>query len=267
MTGLRIDLSLGNGHPPVALPAHVRPAIIRKGAMPKLPQPHAAVAEALATPTGSAPLATLARGKSSACILICGITRPVPNRLFLRPTIEIMVAEGIPLEAITVLVATDLHRPNEGEELARLVGDPWVMATVRVENHFVRDEAMHIDLGRKVIAPCIAGHETIRTFRSARCAAGVMAVNVDNASVPPRLQSKSRRPHAGRKASDRKYAGSTVIARSRCNARAGAATPGSPLAREDGRYDRMNHKRWKLQVRTTLSRDRYGDSPSTSRRR
>ena len=61
--------------------------------------------------------------------------------------IETMVEEGIPLDAITVLVATGLHRPNEGEELAELVGDPWVMAEVRVENHFARDEGAHVDLG------------------------------------------------------------------------------------------------------------------------
>ena len=35
---------------------------------------------------------------------------------------------GIPRDAITVLVATGLHRPNEGAELAELVGDPWVLA-------------------------------------------------------------------------------------------------------------------------------------------
>ncbi len=62
----------------------------------------------------SRPLRDLARGRRSACILICDITRPVPNRLFLRPMIETMVERGIPLEQITVLVATGLHRPNEG---------------------------------------------------------------------------------------------------------------------------------------------------------
>ena len=44
-----------------------------------------------------------------------------------------------PRERITVLVATGLHRPNEGAELAEVVGDPWVCETVRVENHFARD--------------------------------------------------------------------------------------------------------------------------------
>jgi nickel-dependent lactate racemase len=214
VTGSRIDLLYGKGHLPVSLPAHVRPTVIRKGAMLKLPDPHAAVAAALAQPIGCAPLGELARGKRSACILICDITRPVPNHLFLRPMIETMVRAGIPLDAITVLVATGLHRPNEGEELAEVVGDRWVLAEVRVENHFARDEAMHLDLGRtatrgtpirldrrfveadlriatglvephfmagwsggrKVIAPGVAHHETIRTFHSARFMGDPLAV-------------------------------------------------------------------------------------------
>lgn len=222
MTESRIDLLFGQGHLQVTLPAGVRPTVIRKRAMAKLADPHAAVAEALAHPIGAPPLAALARGKRSACILICDITRPVPNRLFLRPMIETMTAAGIPPGAITVLVATGLHRPNEGAELAELVGDPWVLERVRVENHFARDEAMHADLGRtatrgtpiridrrfveaelriatglvephfmagwsggrKVIAPGVAHHETIRTFHSARFMADPLAVQCNLAGNP-----------------------------------------------------------------------------------
>jgi lactate racemase len=218
----RIDLLFGKGHLPVALPAGVRPTIIRKDAMPKLPDPRAAIATAFGHPVGSAPLAQLARGKNSACILICDITRPVPNRLFLGPMIETMVGAGIALDAITILVATGLHRPNEGEELAEVVGDPWVMANVRIENHFARDEAMHVDLGRtatrgtpvgidrrfveaelriatglvephfmagwsggrKVIAPGVAHHETIRTFHSARFMEDPLAVQCNLVGNP-----------------------------------------------------------------------------------
>ena len=70
------------------LPAGAQPTLIRKRPMPKLPDPHAAIRAALAQPIGAPPLAELARGRRSACILICDITRPVPNRLFLRPMIE-----------------------------------------------------------------------------------------------------------------------------------------------------------------------------------
>src|SRR2546430_2037907 len=48
---------------------------------PPPPPPAAAVADALARPTGSRPLAEVARGRKDACVLICDITRPVPNRL------------------------------------------------------------------------------------------------------------------------------------------------------------------------------------------
>ena len=201
-----IALAFGRGHLPVRLPEGAVPTLVRKRPLPKLADQHAAIADALANPIGSPPLTELARGRHSACILICDITRPVPNRLFLRPMIETMLASGIPRAGISVLVATGLHRPNLGNELGELVGDPWVLENVRVENHYARDEARHVDLGftrtrdtpvkldrlfveadlriatglvephfmagwsggRKVIAPGVAHHETIRTFHSAR---------------------------------------------------------------------------------------------------
>ncbi len=218
----KVDLLFGRGHLPVALPAGARATIIRKRTLAKLPDAPAAIAQAFAAPVASAPLAALARGKRSACILICDITRPVPNRLFLRPMIETMVAQGIPLDAITVLVATGLHRPNLGEELAELVGDPWVLAEVRVENHDARNTAAHVDLGvtatrgtpirinrrfaeaelriatglvephfmagwsggRKVVAPGVAHHETIRTFHSARFMEDPLAVQCNLVGNP-----------------------------------------------------------------------------------
>src|SRR5947209_3999876 len=111
----------------------------------------------------------------------------------------------MPASGITVLVATALHRPNLGTELEELVGDPWVLRTVRVENHYARRDEEHVDLGytakgtpvkldrrfvqaevkivtglvephfmagysggRKVIAPGVAHRDTITTFHSER---------------------------------------------------------------------------------------------------
>ncbi len=190
----------------VQLPPEARPTVIGKPPMAKLADPRAAVREALAQPVGAPAYRTLVQGRTSACILICDITRPVPNHLFLRPLIEAMLVAGMARERITVLVATGLHRPNVGAELAEVVGDPWVLANVRVENHFARDDEAHVDLGvtpvrhtpvkldrcfveadlriatglvephfmagysggRKVIAPGVAHADTIRTFHSAR---------------------------------------------------------------------------------------------------
>ena len=142
-----VDILYGRQGLSVPLPAAARPTVIGKRPLAVLADPHAAVREALAHPVDAPPYAELVRGRTSACILICDITRPVPNHLFLRPLIEGLRAAGMPRERITVLVATGLHRPNEGEELAEVVGDPWVFANVRVENHFARDDAAHVDLG------------------------------------------------------------------------------------------------------------------------
>jgi len=199
-------LSYGKGHLPVRLPAEARAEVIRKQALPLVADPAAAVRQTLAQPIGARTFRELARGRRSACILICDKTRPVPNHLFLWPMIEELLAAGVPAARIGVLVATGLHRPNTGAELAEIVGDPRVLATVRVENHFANDAAAHVDLGptptrgvpvkidrrfveadlriatglvephfmagysggRKVVAPGIAHADTIRTFHSAR---------------------------------------------------------------------------------------------------
>ncbi|MFY0613660.1 MAG: nickel-dependent lactate racemase [Hyphomicrobiaceae bacterium] len=203
---MKVELLYGRSGMTCNVPDNARVHLIEKPAFPVAEPPDQQIASALDKPIGSAPLRELAQGRSSACILICDITRPVPNGLFLRPMIEQMVSAGIAKERISVLVATGLHRPNEGDELAELVGDPWVLENVRVENHFAMNDDDHVDLGvtqgrgvpvkldkrfvdadlriatglvephfmagysggRKVVAPGVAHHETIRTFHSAR---------------------------------------------------------------------------------------------------
>src|SRR5437588_772659 len=100
-----------------------------------------AIAQALAKPIGSPPLAAVARGRRNACILVCDITRPVPNRLILPPLLRTLEEQGIARDDILILVATGLHRPNEGAELDELVGAE-VAYHYRVENHHgkARDE-------------------------------------------------------------------------------------------------------------------------------
>jgi nickel-dependent lactate racemase len=202
---MAIELLYGRGTLPVVPPAGCMSTVIEKRAMPVLSDPATAIERALAEPIGAPALRDLARGRRSACILVCDITRPVPNRLFLRPLIRVLVDAGIPPAGITVLVATGLHRPNEGAELAELVGDPWVLDTVHVVNHDATVDRDHTLLGRtprrstvvrldrrlveadlkiatglvephfmagwsggpKVIAPGVAHAETITTFHNA----------------------------------------------------------------------------------------------------
>ncbi|MDR0283850.1 MAG: nickel-dependent lactate racemase [Propionibacteriaceae bacterium] len=201
-----VELAYGRGRLTVPLPATADPWLIRKPALPVVADVPEAVRAAYAHPVGAPPLAALAAGRRSACVVICDITRPVPNHLFLRPLVEILLAAGVPRREITVLVANGLHRPGDQGELAELVGDPWVLEHVRVVNHVARDRdslvylgetpARHVPIwinrylaeadlrivtglvephfmagwsgGRKVVAPGVAGEATIRTFHSAR---------------------------------------------------------------------------------------------------
>jgi lactate racemase len=200
-----VDLRYGRGALAVNLPEGLEVAVLRKPPMPVLALGEDAVRRALVAPVAAGPLREEAAGRRSACVLVCDVTRPVPNGLLLGPIVRELLAAGVPARGITVLVATGLHRPNLGAELAELLGDPWVQATVRVENHDARDDAAHADLGRtaagtpvkidrrfaeaelklvtglvephfmagysggrKVIAPGVAHRDTITTFHSAR---------------------------------------------------------------------------------------------------
>src|SRR5262245_41154251 len=131
---MRITLDYGRTGLDVELPDErvVGPLAIRPA--PPLTDPGAALGAALASPLGTPPLAELARGRRNACILVCDITRPVPNRLILPPVLRTLEEQGIAREDILILVATGLHRPNEGDELVELVG-PEVARDYRIENH------------------------------------------------------------------------------------------------------------------------------------
>jgi nickel-dependent lactate racemase len=143
---MRITLDYGRSGLEVDLPADrvVGPLAIRPA--PPLDDPHAAIAQALRRPIGTPPLAELARGRRDACILVCDITRPVPNRLILPPLLRTLEEQGIPRRNILLLVATGLHRPNEGAELEEMLG-PEVAANYRVENHHGKDAEEHDYLG------------------------------------------------------------------------------------------------------------------------
>lgn len=218
-----ITLAYGRDGLRLRLPAAAEPTVIRKKPLPRLSDPAAAVAAAFDQPIGSPSLAELARGRTSACVVICDITRPVPNQLFLRPMIEVLLAGGIPADRIVIVVATGLHRGGDAAELAELVGhDQWVLDHIRIVNHDARDRAGLVDLGltpnravpvslnrrlveadlrivtglvephfmagwsggRKVVAPGVAGADTIRTFHSARFMGDPLAVEANLVGNP-----------------------------------------------------------------------------------
>jgi nickel-dependent lactate racemase len=201
---MRITLDYGRTGLPIELPeTHLVGPLEIRPAEP-LVNPAEAIANALREPIGSRPLAEIARGRKNACILICDITRPVPNQLILPPLLRILEENGIARQDILILIATGLHRPNEGQELIEMVG-PDIATNYRIENHhgkvveehdylgttpngvpvWLDSRYVRADLkittgliephlmagysgGRKVICPGIAGLETVERWHSPR---------------------------------------------------------------------------------------------------
>jgi len=201
---MQIHLDYGRTGIGVEIPDHCRPEVLNLRMLEPLPDPSAAIAERLERPIGAAPLREIATGKTNACILVCDITRPVPNELILRPVLAVLEAAGIPRKDILILVATGLHRPNLGAELVEMLGEE-IVANYRIENHFGNEKDQHAFLGvtpnqvpvwldrryveadlkittgliephlmagfsggRKVICPGIAGIDTVRAWHSPR---------------------------------------------------------------------------------------------------
>lgn len=94
-------------------------------------------ARSLEDPIGSPPLSALAARSRSACVVICDVTRPVPNTLLLPPILDTLESNGISRNAITILVATGLHRPTGPQERESLVGSR-IARSYRVIDHCAR---------------------------------------------------------------------------------------------------------------------------------
>ena len=84
--------------------------------------PRAEIYSALEHPSGTRSLASLAQDARSACVVVSDITRPVPNKILLPPILEILTKSGIPEDAITILIATGLHRTNGHKDMLELLG-------------------------------------------------------------------------------------------------------------------------------------------------
>ena len=143
---MRVKLEYGRTGLEVELPdGPLVRSLAYKDAAP-LPDPQAALEAMLANPIGTPALAELAKGRKDACIVICDITRPVPNQTILPPVLRILEEAGIPSEKITILIATGMHRPNEGDELVELVGRE-IAEKYSVVNHHGKELAEHVYLG------------------------------------------------------------------------------------------------------------------------
>jgi nickel-dependent lactate racemase len=201
---MQVELAFGKAGLHVDLPLGFSYQLLEAKSAAPLPDEPAAIRAALENPVGCPPLRELARGKRTAAISVCDITRPAPNRRTLPILLDILHTAGIPPEGVTICIATGLHRiatPAELDEIlspeiatryricnhdAKVLADhtylgdtasgipvhiatPFVQADLRLTLGFIEPHLMlGYSGGRKLIAPGLAAQETIKVIHSPR---------------------------------------------------------------------------------------------------
>jgi nickel-dependent lactate racemase len=164
--------------------------------------PRDALRQALRSPIGRGPLAGSVRRGQRVAISVCDITRAQPRQAMLEALFDEL--PEIPGRDVTILIATGTHRTNTQEELERMLGRA-ILDRCRVVNHDCRDASSLESIGRtstgvpvllnrdwlaadarittgfvephffagfsggpKMIAPGLAGLETVMTLHDAR---------------------------------------------------------------------------------------------------
>ena len=201
---MQIDLSFGKQGLRIDLPEGRDYRVLRSISAPPLPDPLAAIEAALDQPAAGPSISELAKGKRTAAISVCDITRPAPNSTVLPPLLKRLEAAGIPRDGIRIMIATGLHRGATEDEIRQIVGER-VFGNYVVFNHDARNREQHRHLGttksgtpvwiderflsadlhlslgfiephlmlgfsggRKLVAPGLAAQETIKEIHSSR---------------------------------------------------------------------------------------------------
>jgi lactate racemase len=198
---MRLKLDYGTSGLDVDLPDdHV--TVIEPVYRPPAPDPHATLLAAMRAAIDRPPLPAIVTPGQRIAISVCDVTRPQPRRAM----IEAILAElpQVRREDVTILIATGTHRANTPVELERMLG-PDILRQCRVINHDSRNAATLQYVGRtstgvevrlnrewlaadirittgfvephffagfsggpKMVAPGLAGLDTVMTLHDAR---------------------------------------------------------------------------------------------------
>ena len=198
---MRLLLDYGSDGLEVELPDE-RVTVIEPVFRPAVAEPHVALREAIRSPIECAPLGELVRQGQRVAISVCDVTRAQPRREMLLALFDEL--PQVRAEDVTILIATGTHRANTPAELERMLGRD-ILDRYRVINHDARDAASLAYVGRtatgvavhlnreflnadirittgfvephffagfsggpKMVAPGLAGLETVMTLHDAK---------------------------------------------------------------------------------------------------
>ena len=209
---MKVDLAFGKTGLPVEVPSGFEYRLLEAKSAAPLQDEIAALEAALESPIGCIPLREMARGKKTAAISVCDITRPAPNRRTLPVVLKVLHEAGIPVDGITICIATGLHRIATLAELDEILGEDiasryaifnhdakiladhrylgetasgipiyiaeaFVSADLRITLGFIEPHLMlGYSGGRKLVAPGLAAQETIKVIHSPRFMRNVLSV-------------------------------------------------------------------------------------------
>ncbi len=198
MSTEEIALLYGRETRTASLPESLDVTVARPDIRPGVRDSEAELRRALEHPIGSARLGKLARGRRNPIILVCDLTRDVPDALILPLLLDELNEAGIADDSIRVMIAGGGHRPITDDEARQRLGST-VLSRVERLDHNAADRASLVNIGttnwgtpvwinravaesdlvlgtgciiphviagygggRKLIVPGVAGEETIR---------------------------------------------------------------------------------------------------------
>jgi nickel-dependent lactate racemase len=195
-----VGLAYGKTGLSVELPEE-RTTVVEPAYLPGIPDERGALLMALRNPIGTPPLRRMVRRGQTVAISVCDVTRPMPSATVLPALLGELC--HLPREQIVVLVATGTHRADTPEELEATLGPEvvggyrvvshnafvpgglkqagetpggipiwlnrhWLESDVRITTGFVEPHFFAgFSGGPKMVAPGLAGFETIMALHSA----------------------------------------------------------------------------------------------------
>ena len=144
---MQYSLAYGRGQLDVELPEKNVVKVLKTQSAAAVEEPLDAVFDVLEEPIEAEPLAAIAEGKKSACVVICDTTRPAPNPIVLAPILQTLEDSGIDLPKITILISTGLRRNSTAEERTELIGEDIALRKFKVSDHSARKLHQHEYLG------------------------------------------------------------------------------------------------------------------------
>jgi nickel-dependent lactate racemase len=139
-----IKLAYGKTGLDLELPDELDVTIVEPEYVPGLPDPKAALRQAIQEPIEGPSLRDRVRPIDRVGVIFSDITRPTPNHLILPAVLEALA--HVPGENITLFNALGTHRPNTEAELRAMLGDALVDGYRIVQNNAF-DVSTQVHLG------------------------------------------------------------------------------------------------------------------------